>query len=36
MIKSINGQTFRKMVIAGAGLLEQNKKYVDSFSCTRW
>lgn len=32
MIKSINGQTFRKMVIAGAGLLEQNKKYVDSLN----
>ncbi len=32
MIKSINGQTFRKMIVAGAGLLEQNKKYVDSLN----
>ncbi len=32
MIKTINGQTFRKMIIAGAGLLEQNKKYVDSLN----
>ena len=32
MIKSINGATFRKMIIAGAGLLEQNKKYVDSLN----
>ena len=30
MIKSINGPTFRKMIVAGASLLEQNKKYVDS------
>ena len=27
MIKTINGATFRKMIVAGAGLLEQNKKY---------
>lgn len=32
MIKTINGATFRKMIIAGAGLLEQNKKYVDSLN----
>ena len=32
MIKSINGATFRKMIVAGAGLLEQNKKYVDSLN----
>ena len=32
MLKSINGVTFRKMVVAGAGLLEQNKKYVDSLN----
>ena len=32
MIKTINGQTFRKMILAGAGLLEQNKKYVDSLN----
>ena len=32
MIKSIDGQTFRKMIVAGAGLLEQNKKYVDSLN----
>ncbi len=32
MIKSINGQTFRKMILAGASLLEQNKKYVDSLN----
>ncbi len=32
MIKTINGQTFRKMIVAGAGLLEQNKKYVDSLN----
>lgn len=32
MIKTINGQTFRKMIIAGAGLLELNKKYVDSLN----
>jgi len=32
MLKSINGVTFRKMIVAGAGLLEQNKKYVDSLN----
>ena len=32
MVKTINGATFRKMIIAGAGLLEQNKKYVDSLN----
>ncbi len=32
MIKTINGVTFRKMIVAGAGLLEQNKKYVDSLN----
>ena len=32
MIKSINGVTFRKMIVAGASLLEQNKKYVDSLN----
>lgn len=32
MIKTINGTTFRKMIVAGAGLLEQNKKYVDSLN----
>ena len=32
MIKTINGQTFRKMILAGASLLEQNKQYVDSLN----
>ncbi len=32
MQKTINGTTFRKMVLAGAGLLEQNKDYVDSLN----
>lgn len=32
MIKTINGPTFRKMILAGASLLEQNKKYVDSLN----
>lgn len=32
MIKTINGATFRKMIVAGASLLEQNKKYVDSLN----
>ena len=32
MIKTISGATFRKMIVAGAGLLEQNKKYVDSLN----
>ena len=32
MQKSINGQTFRKMVLAGVSLLEQNKEYIDSLN----
>lgn len=32
MQKSINGLTFRKMVLAGVSLLEQNKEYVDSLN----
>lgn len=32
MIKTINGATFRKMIVAGAGLLEQNKEYVNSLN----
>ena len=32
MQKSINGATFRKMVLAGVSLLEQNKEYVDSLN----
>lgn len=32
MIKTINGQTFKKMILTGAGFLEQNKKYVDSLN----
>lgn len=32
MQKSINSATFRKMVIAGATLLEENKKFVDSLN----
>ena len=32
MIKTINGQTFKKMIITGAGFLEKNKKYVDSLN----
>lgn len=32
MQKTINGATFRKMILAGAGLLEQNKEYVDSLN----
>ena len=32
MQKSINGTTFRKMVLAGVSLLEQNKEYVDSLN----
>lgn len=32
MIKTINGASFRKMIVAGAGLLEQNKKYVDQLN----
>ena len=30
MQKSINGATFKKMVLAGVSLLEQNKEYIDS------
>ncbi len=32
MQKTINGSVFRKMVMAGASLLEQNKKVVDSLN----
>ena len=32
MQKTINGATFRKMVLAGVGLLEQNKEYIDSLN----
>lgn len=32
MQKSINSATFRKMIIAGATLLEENKKFVDSLN----
>ena len=32
MQKTINGATFRKMIIAGASLLEQNKDYIDSLN----
>lgn len=32
MLKNINGATFRKMILAGASLLEENKKYVDSLN----
>jgi dihydroxyacetone kinase-like predicted kinase len=32
MQKSINGSIFRKMIIASASLLEQNKKLVDSLN----
>jgi len=32
MQKSINGGTFRKMILAGVSLLEQNKDYVDSLN----
>ena len=32
MIKTINGQMFKKMILTGAGFLEQNKKYVDSLN----
>ena len=32
MQKSINGATFRKMVLAGVSLLEQNKEYIDSLN----
>lgn len=32
MIKSINGASFRKMILAGFNLLEQNKEYVDTLN----
>lgn len=32
MQKSINGTTFRKMILAGVSLLEQNKEYVDTLN----
>ena len=32
MQKSINGASFRKMILAGVSLLEQNKDYVDSLN----
>ncbi len=32
MIKTISGQVFRKMILTGAGFLEQNKKYVDALN----
>ena len=32
MQKTINGATFRKMVLAGVSLLEQNKEYIDSLN----
>lgn len=32
MQKSINGANFRKMVLAGVSLLEQNKEYIDSLN----
>lgn len=32
MQKTISGATFRKMVLAGVSLLEQNKEYVDSLN----
>lgn len=32
MQKNINGATFRKMLLAGASLLEDNKEYVDSLN----
>ncbi len=32
MQKTINGATFRKMVLAGVMLLEQNKEYIDSLN----
>lgn len=32
MQKSISGTTFRKMVLAGVSLLEQNKEYIDSLN----
>jgi len=32
MQKTINGTTFRKMLLAGVSLLEQNKEYIDSLN----
>ena len=32
MQKSINGATFRKMILGGVSLLDQNKQYVDSLN----
>ena len=32
MQKTINGASFRKMVLAGVSLLEQNKEYIDSLN----
>lgn len=32
MQKTINGATFRKMILAGVSLLEQNKEYIDSLN----
>ncbi len=32
MIKSVNGATFRKMIVAAANLLEENKKFVDALN----
>lgn len=32
MIKSINGATFRRMILSGAKLLNANKEYVDSLN----
>ena len=32
MQKTINGATFRKMILAGASSLEQNKEYIDSLN----
>lgn len=32
MLKTINGATFKKMVLAGVSLLEQNREYIDSLN----
>ena len=32
MQKNINGATFRKMIIAGGKVLEENRSYVDSLN----
>ena len=32
MQKSINGATFRKMIVGGVALLDQNKQLVDSLN----